>query len=762
MASPAEQQAASGNPDSNPNVNPQLSGQPSVGSFDTQQVQPQVADNGGMRGWESDTMGMPRPVMPNQQANTPQEAQAQATQDRQRLQQVYAGIRHPAIGAFGRFFEGMIGGPRLRPVIGPDGQPTGETQVIHPSKGAIAAGILAGALAGMAANNPRATGDYRKDLSGNLAAGAEAVKQQQYEQRYKELNMSEEQQKYRYQTTKANLDLMRQGYDISNLQQKAMDSSVADGSAIYQSLVEAGVRTNPAMTDITGEKLQELLQNNSLHIVRDSAIITGSRPAVDKDGKPIMIAGTQIQAREPLYTVIDPTSIATVTNDLSDLLPQLKGVTNVPVRVLATLAHDKHNLTASQQTVDDWVRQHNDAFPGHRIDNISVKDLLAQDPTLRQALPYFATMFGHDPDEAFKELEKKGVSAPAIAQALFGNLPNGRQSWVDKRKGDAASEGLIEGPIKDVNNANAILVSKNPLVTEARKDEAQAFIQNQKSLEADKLNQTTLAAEQREAAKQADKDRREMGYVEATDGSGDVYHVSRYEAENNPQYSAQTFEPMKPSDVKKDRDAIKPVNDIQLNINGYRNANNAYAAFASSNQAKVAKDRDNLRTIFSSPEVTAAAGAHAEAGGFGFSIPTVTASLNKTLAEKINTAYNSLSDQAKALADSYIRLRGAIPAYVKVLTNTGRSNKEQLDLELQNIQLPYYNSQDISNRLERFQGNLDVQKQGFPKNLPGGRFAPSSASASVPKVGDIVSVKGQRVRVTAVGANGQIQGVPAQ
>jgi hypothetical protein len=179
-------------------------------------------------------------------------------------------------------------------------------------------------------------------------------------------------------------------------------------------------------------------------------------------------------------------------------------------------------------------------------------------------------------------------------------------------------------------------------------------------------------------------------------------------------------------------------------------------------QAQVAKDRDNLRTIFSAPEVTAAAGAHAEAGGFGFSIPTVTASLNKTLAEKVNAAYNNLSGQGKALADSYIRLRGAIPAYVKVLTNTGRSNKEQLDLELQNIQLPYYNSQDISNRLERFQGNLDVQKQGFPRNLPGGRFAPSSASASVPKVGDVVSVKGQRVRVTAVGANGQIQGVPAQ
>src|SRR5207244_2271860 len=131
-------------------------------------------------------------------------------------------------------------------------------------------------------------------------------------------------------------------------------------------------------------------------------------------------------------------------------------------------------------------------------------------------------------------------------------------------------------------------------------------------------------------------------------------------------------------------------------------------------QAKVTPDRDLLRTIFSAPEVTAAASAQASAGGVGFSIPTLAAGMNKTLAEQVNKAYNGLSPQAKALADSYIRLRGAIPAYVKVLTNTGRSNKEQLDLELQNIQLPYYNSQDISNRLERFQGNLDVQKNGFP------------------------------------------------
>src|SRR5207247_2607950 len=145
--------------------------------------------------------------------------------------------------------------------------------------------------------------------------------------------------------------------------------------------------------------------------------------------------------------------------ELTKYFPQLAGVKNVPLRTVLSMAGDAHNATSAQGTIDDMVRRHNIAFPDHKIDNISIQNLMAQDPTLRQALPYFGTMFGHDPDQGFEEMEKKGVSAPSVASALFGNLPNGRQSWVDKRKGDAASEGLLEGPIKDVNNANAILVS---------------------------------------------------------------------------------------------------------------------------------------------------------------------------------------------------------------------------------------------------------------------------------------------------------------
>ena len=231
--------------------------------------------------------------------------------------------------------------------------------------------------------------------------------------------------------------------------------------------------------------------------------------------------------------------------------------------------------------------------------------------------------------------------------------------------------------------------------------------------EQNKADNAADAAAAKEDYKQSLKDQRTMGYVE--DQNGDVYHVSRWQADHMPNYTAQTFIEKKPSDISADQKAIKPINDIQNNINGYRTANAAYDAAAKSNKVNVAGDRSNLTTIFSAPAITDAAAAHAGVEGFGMSIPTLAADLNKNLAEKVLSAYNALSPEGKTMADSYARMRGAIPAYVKVITNAGRGSKEQLDIELQNIMPPYFNQSDIGHRIETFQGNLDTQKAGLPE-----------------------------------------------
>ncbi len=141
---------------------------------------------------------------------------------------------------------------------------------------------------------------------------------------------------------------------------------------------------------------------------------------------------------------------------------------------------------------------------------------------------------------------------------------------------------------------------------------------------------------------------------------------------------------------------------------------------------------------------------------------TLAAAMSADAAKKLTDDYNHMSPDGQAMMNAYLRTAAAVPAYQKSLTNIGRSNKEMLDLELANVPLPYYDPKLIQSRADAFQENVDRAKAGFPVNLPGMQVLGSSGPSAIPKVGDIVTVKGQRVRVTGVGANGQLQGVPAQ
>jgi hypothetical protein len=239
-------------------------------------------------------------------------------------------------------------------------------------------------------------------------------------------------------------------------------------------------------------------------------------------------------------------------------------------------------------------------------------------------------------------------------------------------------------------------------------------------------------AEQNAINKQALEDRKEvqkkqnlMGYAE--DANGKLQYVSKYDVEDGPnagKYSAQTFSEIKPSDVAKDRALVKPLGDVQMNLNHYRTAANNYSAAVAKNgidKAHVASDKTNLNTIVSDSDVLDAA-AHASAGGFGISIPTVSLTLAAAKKQKLMDAYNALTPEGKQLADNYARARAAIPAWVKALTNAGRGSKEQLEIELQNLLPPAYETEDIHNRLDGFQDNLNNQKTSIPQNLLGQRM----------------------------------------
>jgi hypothetical protein len=313
-------------------------------------------------------------------------------------------------------------------------------------------------------------------------------------------------------------------------------------------------------------------------------------------------------------------------------------------------------------------------------------------------------------------LADKWLEGQAAQKKLLDDAKAGKPA-ADPKGPEEAGIGLAaakfayqQTPTKEAKQslARAQALYDGSITTKTDVDKANAAVQEN----------ARIAAEQR---KEDAANRKTMGYVE--DSSGALHYVSRYDAQKSGQYSAQTFSEMKPSEVAKDRAVVKPLGDVQMNLNHYRSATNAYDAAAQQGRiapAQRSSDKNNLTTIFSAPSVTeAAASAHAGAEGFGISIPTLSADLNASLAKKVTNAYNNLSPEGKALADNYVRARAAIPAWVKALTNSGRGSKEQLDIELQNLLPPYYNTSDIHNRLDGFQDNLDNQKHTLPQNLLG-------------------------------------------
>jgi hypothetical protein len=107
-------------------------------------------------------------------------------------------------------------------------------------------------------------------------------------------------------------------------------------------------------------------------------------------------------------------------------------------------------------------------------------------------------------------------------------------------------------------------------------------------------------------------------------------------------------------------------------------------------------------------------------GNYQVSIP-----IGSAVAEAATTAlrsegYKNLSPAGKALVDGYFRTMASIPAYQRVLTNSSRSNKEQLDLELRLVPNPIMAPGDIRRRLAGYQENINQLSAALPK-FPGQR-----------------------------------------
>jgi hypothetical protein len=243
-------------------------------------------------------------------------------------------------------------------------------------------------------------------------------------------------------------------------------------------------------------------------------------------------------------------------------------------------------------------------------------------------------------------------------------------------------------------------------------------------------------------ANAAKKETGKAGYVEKADGTVWIANEGDAKAAGLP------FEEMKPGDINKDKQAMRQLNDVQLNTSRYTKAAQAYAdpnapltyhgkPVSEANPVhpqgplsliglggaitdpEALRDRDNtnLNTLMNKAgylnfDASISAGGH-------ITVPVITAFGESLSRETKSRAYNELSDQAKELYDGYVRTMASIPAYQKALTGIGRSNKEMLDLELANIAHPGMAPGDIVRKQAQFQQNIDKATDGFPRNMVG-------------------------------------------
>lgn len=152
---------------------------------------------------------------------------------------------------------------------------------------------------------------------------------------------------------------------------------------------------------------------------------------------------------------------------------------------------------------------------------------------------------------------------------------------------------------------------------------------------------------------------------------------------------------IKESDIRKDTDLARQLGDAQLNLSRYRAA---------------AQKLDSL-SLSDKRAVGALIGEdHFKAEFMGAQIPTDW--LNKLLTAE---NWNMIPPAAQDGVIGYIGARGAVIAYQKAVSGSGRSNKEQLALELQNIPNPLLPKDVRERQFDRFQQNIDQTGAGLPK-----------------------------------------------
>jgi hypothetical protein len=153
------------------------------------------------------------------------------------------------------------------------------------------------------------------------------------------------------------------------------------------------------------------------------------------------------------------------------------------------------------------------------------------------------------------------------------------------------------------------------------------------------------------------------------------------------------------SDVEKDTAFLRQMNDVQLNVSRYKAAMNAIPG-------NISKESGSAMTRIISD---------ASLNGFLTQGGTLGALMDQISQGEKAKAWNKLSPEEQQAVMGYFRSKGSIIAYQKALTQQGRTNKEALDIEMNNLPSPIVGATVANKQIEAFQENIDTAAQGAPR-----------------------------------------------
>jgi hypothetical protein len=607
-----------------------------------------------------------------------------------------------------------------QPVANPQ---TGQVVTRTMTKRSLGASILAGALSAMAANEANqpyrnGNGIWVNPTNEAVAAGDEAFQARSSKNQIQQAQQQANNQRTQaYATYEANLKMLTQTQQLYQLKSDQMTKAV-DHYKDLSDQFAAGNITNPE----TGESLYDPNFANltpseaEAHLkkgdfTRDLMFPVSVEPIIGKDGEPT----GQSQLR---WAAIKGPANVHISQEMIDKYPELKGASvnaSIPLLQYLRLARtsaDNSSLGAMIQNVADT--QVSEKMPGAKQVDFNWNQFRKDARLTPDQIHQMHALAGMPPDEfmsKIRAMDQSNGGGGRIAEALVKQGINiDEKAWALKRdqaKKETEAQIAVQVKITSVaneNDARAVLANPTnyPLAVVAQ---AKAFLQGEENTAVSKENRVEGYKQAAEQRRQDDKDRRTSVYAE--DANGQTVLSNKLDHPEG--------EEMKSGDINKDRQAMRQLNDVQLNTSRYTKAAQDYDA---ANLPATTRAADNVNTNGMLNKAGIGDFNVAIAEGGKVEVPILSSFLEGLSRQQRSNDYKQLSPQGKALFDGYIRTMSAIPAYQKALTGIGRSNKEMLDLELANIPSPLLDAKDIIRKQSQFQENIDRATEGFPR-LPG-------------------------------------------